>query len=481
MVAAGLVGSMAAAAPAAAQGPAAQVRWGACPEDVKTGFTALECGTVRVPLDYAEPDGTQIELMLSRIASAVPDQRRGVLMLNPGGPGGSGLSMPADLVGMGLPASVMNAYDVIGMDTRGVGHSTPLSCGFTADQEYRANIPPYAVDEAAVDEQAEISQGVAAQCAANDPGGELRHLSTANTARDLDRIRAALGEEKTNYLGYSYGTALGAAYASMFPERADRVVLDSNLPDTFLDHEGMRTWGAGAEETFPDFAAWAARRHGAYGLGSTPEQVRATYFEIARQLDENPVPGLSGSDFRMATFVGLYGKTRYGTTAQIWQSLLESDADAAKRQLAATPELSPNDNAFTVFLSVTCNDINWPEDVQTYQRDVAEDRERFPLFGAATANIIPCAYWEHEPVEPPVRVNPEGSEILILQNLRDPVTPHRGAVALQEKFGERSHLVSVDGSGHGVYVFGGNACALNTTTAYLVDGELPAKNKLCEA
>ncbi|WP_424186941.1 alpha/beta fold hydrolase [Actinokineospora sp. G85] len=269
MVAIGLVGSMTVAAPAVAQGPATQVAWGACPEDVSTKFTALECGTVQVPLDYAQPEGAQIELMLSRIASTVPEQRRGVLMLNPGGPGGSGLSMPADLASMGLPASVMNAYDVIGMDTRGVGHSTPMGCGFTADQEYRANIPPYAVDEAAVDKQAKISQGVAEQCAANDPEGRLRHLSTANTARDLDRIRAALGEEKTNYLGYSYGTALGAAYASMFPERADRVVLDSNLPDTVLDHEGMRTWGGaprtrsrtsrGGRRTGTAPTAWAAR------------------------------------------------------------------------------------------------------------------------------------------------------------------------------------------------------------------------------
>ncbi|WP_424186942.1 alpha/beta hydrolase [Actinokineospora sp. G85] len=209
--------------------------------------------------------------------------------------------------------------------------------------------------------------------------------------------------------------------------------------------------------------------------------MRATYFAIAERLDANPVPGLTGSDFRMVTFVGLYGKTRYGSTAQIWQSLLKSDTDAAKQQVAATQELSPSDNALTVFLSVTCNDADWPEDVETYRRHVAEDREKFPIFGAATANIIPCAYWKHEPVEPRVPVNPEGSDILILQNLRDPVTPHRDAVALREKFGERARLVSVDGSGHGVYVFGGNACALNTTTAYLVDGELPAGDKLCEA
>lgn len=111
---------------------------------------------------------------------------------------------------------------------------------------------------------------MAEQCAQHDRAGVLPHLTTANTARDLDRIRAALGEEKTSFLGYSYGTALGAAYASMFPERSDRIVLDSNIGDTHLDRDGMRRYALGMEQTFPDFARWAAARHHSYGLGRTP-------------------------------------------------------------------------------------------------------------------------------------------------------------------------------------------------------------------
>ena len=113
-------------------------------------------------------------------------------------------------------------------------------------------------------------------------------------ARDLDRIRAALGEEKASFLGYSYGSALGAAYASMFPERSDRVVLDSNIGDTHLDQDGMRRYALGMEETFPDFAKWAAARHETYGLGRTPEEVRRTYFTLAERLDEKPVNGIDG-------------------------------------------------------------------------------------------------------------------------------------------------------------------------------------------
>lgn len=470
----GLTGSV---VPAVADEPATELTWGACPEDVVTKVAVLQCATVPVPLDYSEPEGERIEIMVSRLTSKNPAKRRGVLMLNPGGPGGSGLSFVDDLAWFGIPASVLDSYDVIGMDTRGIGHSAPVSCGFTADQDYLGNIPPYAVDEAAVAEQAKSAKAVAEQCAANDKDGRLRHVSTANMARDLDRIRAALGEEKASFLGYSYGSALGAAYASMFPERSDRIVLDSNIGDTHLNQEGMRRFALGAEETFPDFAKWAAARHETYGLGRTPEEVRKTYFTLAEQLDEKPVGGIDGRLFRLATFAGLYGKTKYGLTAQSWQAVRDGDPAAAEQLAAAA---SPADNAHSVFLAVTCNDVDWPEDVRTYQRAVAEDRERYPLYGAASANILPCAFWPHEPAEPPVTVDDEGpANVLVVQNRRDPVTPHRGGELLNEKFGDRSRLVSVDGSGHGVYVIGDNACALNTTTSFLVDGKLPKRDMSC--
>ncbi|MFB9905567.1 alpha/beta hydrolase [Allokutzneria oryzae] len=474
----GLAGSVV-AAPAVADEPAKGPAWGACPKDVVTKTVVLECATVPVPLDYGEPGGEQIKIMISRLASKNPGKRRGVLMLNPGGPGGSGLAFADDLASFGLPASVLDRYDLIGMDTRGIGHSAPVSCGFTADQGYLGNIPPYAVDEAAVAEQAKIAKAVAEQCAAKDKDGRLRHVSTANMARDLDRIRAALGEQKASFLGYSYGSALGAAYASMFPERSDRVVLDSNIGDTHLDQAGMRRYALGMEDTFPDFAKWAAARHETYGLGRTPEEVRKTYFTLAEQLDKKPVGEIDGRLFRLATFAALFAKTKYGLTAQAWQSVRDGDAVRAS-QLAAAAAPSPADNAWTVFLAVTCNDVEWPSDVRSYQRAVAEDRERYPLFGAASANITPCAFWPYEPAEPPVAVVDEGpANVLVVQNRRDPVTPHRGGELLDEKFGDRSRLVSVDGSGHGVYVIGDNACALNTTTSFLVDGKLPERDMSC--
>jgi pimeloyl-ACP methyl ester carboxylesterase len=212
----GLVGALAVPAAAAVDregaAPAAQVEWGACPDDVVTEAApyVLTCVKVPVPLDYSDPDGEHIELQLSRMASDNPAARRGVLLLNPGGPGGSGLTQPSLLASRGLPDSVLDAYDLIGMDTRGVGHSTRIDCGFTVGGDYFSNIPPYAVDDAAVVEHARVVEAAAEQCAAHDENGLLRQVSTANMARDLDSIRAALGEEKASYLGYSYGSALGA-------------------------------------------------------------------------------------------------------------------------------------------------------------------------------------------------------------------------------------------------------------------------------
>ncbi|APE34645.1 hydrolase [Nocardia mangyaensis] len=485
----GLTGALAGApivAAEPAEDPAVQVRWGACPEGVEDpadGPARLHCATVSAPLNYREPEGARIEIMISRLASNSQDKRRGVLLLNPGGPGGAGLDQPKFLAAQGLPADVLDSYDVIGMDTRGVGHSTPVSCGFTDDQAYFGNIPPYAVNDAAITERAPVAQGVAEQCAANDHEGRLRHVSTANMARDLDRIRAALGEDKVSFLGYSYGTALGAAYASMFPQQADRIVLDSNIGDTYLDHDGMRRYGRGMEEAFPDFAEWAAGRHDTYGLGGTPEEVRRTYFTLAERLDANPVDGMDGSLFRFGTFFTLYRPALYAPAAESWKSLLETGRPGpGGGRPPGTGAPSPNDNAWSVFLAVTCNDAEWPEDIQTYHRAVAEDRERYPLYGAAASNLMPCAYWKLGPSEPPVRIDDTGpADVLIVQNQRDPVTPLRGGELLDEKFGGRSRLVTVDGSGHGVYVLGTNPCASDVVTGYLVNGTMPEHDLTCRA
>ena len=486
-VVAGCSTSASPATPTESAAPAAvpsELVWATCPEGVEPADaepSGLRCTTVSVPLDYADPDGTRIDLMISRLPSADPDRRRGVLLLNPGGPGGTALDQPTFLATQGLSQDVLDSYDLIGMDTRGVGHSAPITCGFTNGDAYQGNIPPYAIDDAAVVERATVVEQIADRCAANDTDGRLRHITTANMARDLDRIRAALGEDTASYLGYSYGTALGAAYTSMFPDNTDRVVLDSNIGDTHLDQAGLRRYGLGMEETFPDFAAWLAERHDQYQLGRTPEEVRGTYLEFAQRLDRSPENGLDGTAFRLSTFASLYNRNLYPQIAAAWATLLLPPADLPVPAFDPSAP-SPYDNAWSVFLAVTCNDVEWPEDSADYRQAVAEDRERYPLFGAAAANILPCAYWHHEPAEGPIPVDADGpTNVLVVQNQRDPVTPLSGGRMINDAFGDRARLLEIDGSGHGGFVRDGNPCAVEAVTAFLVDGTMPEQDITCAA
>nr|WP_221379106.1 alpha/beta hydrolase [Actinoplanes polyasparticus] len=477
-----LLGAFVAVGPSAlAREAAPELTWEACPADVvMPAPVPVQCAKVPVPLDHRDPDGEQIEIMISKIASTNPAKRRGILLLNPGGPGGIGIDQGAFLVSRGLPTTVSDAYDLIGMDTRGVGHSTRVSCGFAIEDPYWANIPPYAVNDAAVTRQAVIARQVADKCAANDKDGRLRHISTANTARDLDRVRAALGEKKASFYGASWGSALGAAYVSLFPKTTDRIVLDSIVGDTHLDQAGLRRYGLGFEETFPHFARWVAARHDAYGLGRTPQQVRRNFLQTAERLDQTPAPdGADGAVFRYLIFARIFSELQYGQAARFWQTYA-NPATGPATKAAETP--NPQDNNYTAYLATTCNDVDWPEDVATYRRAVAEDRKRYPLYGAATANIMPCAYWKYEPYEPPVKIDNNGpANILILQNRLDPVTPWAGGKLLRDKFGPRAKLVTAQESGHGVFMTHTNACALNITSDWLVEGKMPARDLSCRA
>ncbi|GAA4856189.1 alpha/beta hydrolase [Saccharopolyspora cebuensis] len=426
---------VASSVPVGVAGAADTLEWGPCPAGVGTG---LECATLDVPLDYRDPDGRTIELAISRLASANPEQRRGVLLTNSGGPGGPGLGFPAALRDMGLPRGVLDSYDVIGMDPRGVGRSTPVTCDLPP--EYRSNIPPHALDAADVAERAGEVAGIAERCGSSRTAALLPHITTANTARDLDRVRAALGESEVSYFAPSYGTYLGAVYTTLFPHRSDRFLLDSATGPGGWDATMSRSFGRGFEDRFPDFAEFAAA-HPDYGLGETPEQVRATYFELAARLDARPSPGgIDGEQFRQLTFGNLYYDAAFPNLAATWQAL---DTGAPPPETMPSPE-----NYLASQLHVICNDSDWPESVRTYQRNVASDRVEHPMFGAAAANITPCAFWPSEPTEPPVEITDRGpSNVLLLQNLRDPATPLAGAQRMRQALGDRARMVTADQGG----------------------------------
>ncbi|MEU6484950.1 alpha/beta hydrolase [Streptomyces sp. NPDC046887] len=459
-------------APAPATGASEPLRWGPCPQP--TTSPTLRCATLKVPLDYRHPGGRRIEIALSRLPSENPAQRRGVLLTNPGGPGGPGLAHPADLAAAKLPRSVLDAYDLIGFDPRGTGRSTPVTCHLTPAQQQRGAFPVYARGPADVTREASYARTVARRCATSSTAWMLPHTTTANTARDMDRIRAALGESTVSYLGHSYGTQLGAAYATLFPRRGDRIVLDSVLGPGGYDVTAFRALGRGMEDRFPDFAAYAAA-HPEYGLGSTPARVTATYHALARRLDARPVEGVDGTVFRALTFQGLYVDGLMPVLARTWQGLAKGRLEPGV--------LPPNqENAMAARLYVLCADSRWPRKLGTYRLNVLVDRLRHPLIGASTANITPCAFWPDQHREPPVRISDRGpSNILLVQNERDPGTPLTGAQRMRRALGERARMVTADQGGHGVYPFGRNSCANDAATAFLTTGRRPAGDLACPA
>jgi len=277
-------------------------------------------------------------------------------------------------------------------------------------------------------------------------------MSTANTARDMDRIRAALGEQKISYYGVSYGSYLGAAY---------RVVLDSVLGPGGLDVLANQRFAQGFDDRFPDFAAWAAQREDIYHLGRTSAEVTAKFFALA---------ATRGPGFRSGTWNALYDDASFPVLAKEW----------AGASAVMTGPLD-GDNHAALQLQVICNDSNWPEQTGYYRRAVERERQRHPMFGPAGANVNPCAFWPVERTEPPVRIGGPGpANVLLVQNLRDPATPLSGALDTRKALAGRARLVTVDAGGHGVFTRD-NRCGNDVVLRYLRDGVFPAVDGSCQS
>ncbi|MFJ6619823.1 alpha/beta hydrolase [Kitasatospora sp. NPDC091335] len=471
----------------AADGPkpgSDRLAWTTCEGEVNR---AQKCADLTVPLDYRDPHGARITLAVSRIATAKPGLRRGVLLIIPGGPGDNGLDRPSDAYGR-LPESVRDRYDLVGFDPRGVGRSTPISCGLEHEDLAWVKLRPWPAADGSIDGNVATGHRFAEACARNG-GPVLRSVSTANEARDIDSIRRALGERRLSAWGTSYGTYAGAVYATMFPERTDRIVLDSNDdPDpTRVGRGWLAAFGRGAEERFPDFAKWAAAPDNPDRLADTPEEVRPLFLGLAARLDREPIPWpganpaeLNGDVLRETMMQALYADSRFPVLARLMLAGLGS------RPLPGTQSGSqPDDvmqNHIAASAATLCNDVSWPADQAAYTRDVAAERAARPLTAGMPVNVMPCAFWPFAPVEPPVRVTDRGpANVLLAQNLRDPATPYAGALKLRAAFGDRARMVTVDAGGHDVYRANGNACGDEVVTDYLVTGRRPAGDVFCPA
>ncbi|MDP9828770.1 alpha/beta hydrolase [Kineosporia succinea] len=462
-----------------------RITWGACPEP-PAGLTVDErqqCGTLTVPLDYDHPWGRTITLAVSRLPAK--KATHGVLFTNPGGPGGEGLNMPSTLTAE-VRSRALDGYDVIGLDPRGVGHSSPVTCDLTLEEM----LPP--AQYGSVKESTAFARSAARRCQACN-GDLLRHVTTADTARDMDQLRKALGAERITYLGRSYGTYLGAVYASLFPSHTEKMLLDSASDPAQVWYEQLRRQSEATATRFPD----AARLAVTTGWGRSEKAVTRRYLRLVGQLDRRPVelPGsetaLSGNVLRFLTFGLLSDDAYLPTLVDSWTTAADlADGTATAEQAsnlagllgAVSPSSSPGvprDNSVAAAYAVLCGDGGWPGDVKTYAANVARDREAYPLSNGAPANVLPCAFWPTRPGKP-VKISAAGArDILILQNERDPNLTVGTARGLQKALGNRAALVTVDAGGHVVYGPGTNACATEAAETFLTEGTVPGHDVRC--
>ncbi|MFE0771637.1 alpha/beta hydrolase [Streptomyces sp. NPDC058861] len=443
--------------------------WQGCGDGIPP---AVECVTLKVPLDHRKPSGKKIDVSLSRMRAADPDKRRGVLLFNPGGPSSSGLFYPLALSSL-LPQSVKDRYDLIGFDPRGVGASSPLACGTTTADE-RLTYRPY--KDTTFPQDTTWARDIADRCR-NRNEGTFRYINTRNTARDMDVIRAALGERRISYFGLSYGTYLGSVYTELFPQRVDRFVLDSAVDPKRVWRGMAQSWAEQAETSFDRWTDWTARRSAQYGLGETPAEVEKLFWNIVARADQEPLD-LGGTKFDGAKIRDyIRWEIVHPSIAAKTLGLLR---DAASGKPVPTfPTFVPTDNELASYLAITCGDTRWPTDPAVYQADSRRDSTRYPLYGDSVSNILPCAYWDR-PIEAATEIDNE-VPALIVQNEWDPQTPLAAALGLHRAL-KGSRLVSVDeGQGHGVYSLGISACADRIVTAYLTTGRLPARDITCTA
>ncbi|MGW4409716.1 alpha/beta hydrolase [Nonomuraea sp. NPDC004702] len=478
-----------AGAPAATGGKPPALDWKRCslgPDDAvgrQLDQAGARCAELAVPLDHSRPGGRAIKLALSRIPATDRAHRLGALVLNSGGPGESTLGMP--LRTRAAMKDVAARYDVIGLDPRFVGRSTPLDCGWPIGLWLRSA----GSTRARFDHQVAVQRDLAERCAQRH-ADVLPYANTRDTARDIDLVRRALGERRISFLGYSYGSYLGAVYTQMFPGRTDRVVLDSAGDPGKWGPRAMRGTEDEADRALRAWASWAAGRHGTYGLGATPARVLATVDTIVAAAEERPLRvGAYEVDDQAVPYLLSVGSAndRPEARAEFAATVRTLNEAAHGRRAEPGAELA----GFLAFVltgagsplaspaaAITCGDRAAPGDPDVYWDDVQRSRARHPLFGPVKNNIWPCAFWPDEPREPLTHVaNP--TPALIVSATGDTATTYEGSKAMHRAL-TGSRLLTLRGAiAHGIYGEYGNACVDAKVNAYLATGALPATDQTC--
>jgi pimeloyl-ACP methyl ester carboxylesterase len=463
--------------------------WGRCERFVDpTAVATAQCGTISVPVDYAKPEGAQAQLAVIRVPAS--GARLGMLLVNPGGPGASAVDTVASMGAALADTDIGHSFDLVGVDPRGVGHSTPeLRC--RTDEEFDAfRREPLADYSPAGVTHIERLYGQFVQACTDRMGTEfLAGVGTGTSVRDLDVVRAALGENQLNYLGFSYGTELGAAYADRYPERIRAMVLDGAI-DPRLDPIARRIRQmSGFQTAFNDYAADCAQSAGC-PLGTDPAQFVNRFHQLVNPLVQRPgytsdPRGLSYQDAITGTVNGLY-------SPRSWKFLtsgllgLQRGTDAGDLLLLAddyqgrdkSGHYSNQQDAFT---AIKCVDAPFPTDPAAWADADRRMREAAPFlsYGSFTgfAPRDVCAMWPVPPTSAPHPASAPGpGKVVVVSTTRDPATPYQAGVDLARQMG--APVITFDGTQHTV-VFNGDACVDSAVVKYLVDSVLPADGLRC--
>lgn len=465
--------------------------WKKCQQgpDDETGkeldAAGARCADVTVPLDYTRPYGRTITVAISRIKATDSKRRVGVLTLNSGGPAGTAVDMPP-FVGPAM-GKLAKRYDLVGMDPRFVGRSTPLDCGWPVG----TMLTSAGLDRADFDRSVTFGRDLADRCGRSEDADLLPFASTRNTARDLDLVRAVLGERQLSYLGYSYGTYLGAVYAELFPRRVDRMVLDGPIDPATYTGRLLGPTGPANEKALADWAAWAAARDTTYHLGNTRAEVLRGVAEVIAAADASP---LRIGDYRVDVnqlpmlFFALLGSDQDGQR-DVLARAARVFADAAEHGSAEPTEELAEDLRFlttdegsataSVQAAIICADAATPgADVERAWRRIERERKAMPFAAPLVHNVNACDFWPVSPREPLTRVNTD-VKAMIVAATGDPRTIYPNAAALRRKLAHRSRVVTLEANQHGLYGEYGNACVDAAVNAYLATGRLPRRDVTC--
>jgi pimeloyl-ACP methyl ester carboxylesterase len=455
-----------------------RIDWSAC--DTNTDH---DCGTLTVPVDYAEPAGETIDLALLRVPAT--GARVGSMVVNPGGPGAPGTSYAA-AAGRVFREPLLQGFDIVGFDPRGVGGSAPVDC--LSDSELDAYLAGDPTPDTAAEERSYKSSVLSfgAKCVAGS-GPVLGHVTTIEAARDMDVLRAALGEETLTYLGASYGTKLGATYAELFPERVGRFVLDGAV-DVSLDPQSAAIEQAtGFETALRAYVQNCLDSTDNCFLGDTVDEGLATISDLLDSIEEQPLPAgdreLQVGNAFYGIITPLYNRDYWFLLSTALASALEGKGSALMQLADAYASRGPDgtytDNSIEANYSINCLDDPTSVPFAKVPSLFPAFEEASPTFGRIFAwSMTGCRGIEVSSSEEPLDIRGEGAApILVLGTSRDPATPMKWAEALSAQL-ESGVLVERDGDGHTAYN-AGNECIDSIVEDYLLDGAVPDDGTTC--